>query len=157
MANTSEGRTLSVALADWWRGWRQSQNGVAELQACGSEVRQIADDLGLSPGELRVIAAKRPDAAHLLTERLAGLHLDAGKLANENGPVLRDLQRVCTRCGSKTRCALDLAAQPSPDDWQTYCPNAPTLNSLKEEADEEKAIARLIHRQTHRLNSLRAS
>src|SRR5262249_19000606 len=77
MANTSEGRTLSVALADWWRGWRQSGNGVAELQACGSEVRQIADDLGLSPGELRVIAAKRPDAADLLTARLTGLHLDA--------------------------------------------------------------------------------
>jgi uncharacterized protein YjiS (DUF1127 family) len=156
MANENEGRTLSLVLADWWQRWRQSRNAVAELKACGSDVRQIADDLGLTPDELQVIAAKRPDAAGLLTARLAGLHLDPGEIAGANSAVLHDLQRLCTMCGSKARCARDLTAPVSPDGWQTYCPNASTLNALAAAADEEKAIARLIRRQSHRLNSLRS-
>ena len=157
MAKENEGRPLGFVLADWWQRWRQSRNAVAELTACGADVRLIGEDLRLTPGELQVIAAKRPDAADLLTTRLAGLHLDAGNVGNENGAVLRDLQRVCTMCGSKTRCARDLAAHASSDDWQTYCPNAPTLNSLAAQADQEKAIARLMRRQVHRLNSLRST
>jgi len=51
----------------------------------------------------------------------------------------------------------DLATPAPSDDWQTYCPNASTLNSLVAQADEEKAIARIVRRQVHRLNSLRAS
>jgi hypothetical protein len=150
-------RSMSVVLADLWRRWRQSRNAAAELEACGSDLRQIANDLGLTPGKLRVIAAKRPDAAELLTARLAVLHLDPDKLAASDGAVHRDLQRLCSMCGSKARCAHDLATPAPSDDWQTYCPNASTLNSLVAQADEEKAVARLMRRQAHRLNSLRAS
>jgi hypothetical protein len=148
---------LSVVLAGWWRRWRPSRNCAAELEACGSDVRRIADDLGLTPGELQVIAAKRPDATDLLTARLVALHLDAGKVANQNGPVFRDLQRVCTMCGSRTPCARDLMTRASSDDWRTYCPNAPTLNALAAQADQEKAIARIMRRQAHRLSSLRSA
>jgi hypothetical protein len=65
--NETKGRNLAVVLADWWRRWRRRWNAAAELEACGSDVRRIAGDLVLSPGELQVIAAKRPDAADLLT------------------------------------------------------------------------------------------
>lgn len=153
----AKARSVAIVLGDWWRRWWQSRNAVAELQACGSDVRQIANDLGLSPGELQVIAAKRPDAADLLTARLAALHLDPDKLPASDGAVRRDLQRLCSMCGSKARCAHDLATPAPSDDWQTYCPNASTLNSLAAQADEEKAVARLMRRQAHRLNSLRTS
>jgi hypothetical protein len=39
---------------------------------------------------------------------------------------MRDLQRVCTLCASKRRCASDKEKQ-SDVDWQSYCPNAITL------------------------------
>jgi hypothetical protein len=43
---------------------------------------------------------------------------------------MRDLQRVCTVCGSKRRCAHELAKNPSDPAWQKYCPNATTLAAL---------------------------
>jgi hypothetical protein len=44
--------------------------------------------------------------------------------------IMRDLERVCTLCGSKRRCERDLAAHPDDEVWRTYCPNAPTLEAL---------------------------
>ena len=39
----------------------------------------------------------------------------------------QDLARCCTLCGSKSRCARDLASKPGAADWKDYCPNEPTL------------------------------
>jgi hypothetical protein len=69
-------RTIGGMLADWWRSWRREQAALAELEDCGSDLERIAHDVGLTTGELPVIAAKRPDAADLLFHRLAALHLD---------------------------------------------------------------------------------
>jgi hypothetical protein len=33
-------------------------------------------------------------------------------------------------CGSKTRCAHDLARDPGSTSWRTYCPNEPTIRAL---------------------------
>lgn len=131
-------KTLGGMVAGWWREWRQQRIALAELEYCGSEAERIARDVGLAPAELRVIAAKRPDAADLLPQRLAALQLDAGKIAFTEGAVLRDLQRVCTACDSKGRCARDLACNPSSSDWRDYCPNSDTLSSLVTEVENEK-------------------
>ncbi len=136
--NQAKQRTLGAMLAEWWRTWRQQRTALAELENCSSEVKRVAHDLALTPGELRVIAAKRPDAADLLPHRLAALDLDPRTLAVTEGVVLRDLQRLCTICESKGRCARDLADDTLSSDWRDYCPNAETLKSLVNETEEKK-------------------
>jgi hypothetical protein len=48
--------------------------------------------------------------------------------------VVRDLERVCTVCGSKRRCDRDLAHHPDDPVWRTYCPNVQTLEALETES-----------------------
>jgi len=142
-------RTLSAILTEWCRSWGRQRTALGELEECEPGLQHIAHDVGLSSHELRVLAARRPDAADLLSQRLDLLRLAAGKLGITEGAVLRDLQRVCTICGSKRRCARDLADRPLSDDWQRYCPNAGTLQALVTEEEDEKALAHLERRGAH--------
>jgi hypothetical protein len=119
----------STGLAAWWRNMRAARASVGELEACGKEVTQIARDLGFVPSELRNIAAKGPDAAAQLDMRLEALHIDPAALRRDEPLVMRDLERVCTQCGSKHRCERDLARFPDDDAWHKYCPNATTLEA----------------------------
>jgi hypothetical protein len=130
---TSIGERLSVLrqLTRLWRGWRQRRTAVAELNCCGSEEQDhIARDVGLSTPALRVLAGKWPDSADLLTRRMEQLALDAADIARVEPQVIQDLQRVCSLCASKGRCARDMAENPSDPGWQDYCPNAMTLKAL---------------------------
>ena len=121
-------------IAEWWRelgaGWAR----LDELQNCGTEFGHIARDVGLSPSELCVIAAKRPDAADQVKRRLEALHMDVAALRRADPLVARDLERVCTLCGEKRRCECDLARHPDDPIWRTYCSNAHTLQALGEGA-----------------------
>ena len=92
------------------------------------EAEHIARDLNVSGAELRVLASKWPD--DLLSQRLAQLNLDAAEIVHTEPQVVRDLQRVCTVCGSKRKCNHDLANHPSDSAWVKYCPNATTLGAL---------------------------
>jgi hypothetical protein len=116
---TSERPGLLGRLARWWRTWNRRRRTMAELDW------RIAHDLAVSPADLRVLAGKWPD--DLLSRRLEQLDLDA---AHVEPQVLRDLERVCTLCGSKRRCRHDLAGDPSESRWLEYCPNATTLGAL---------------------------
>jgi uncharacterized protein YjiS (DUF1127 family) len=109
-------------LARWWRNWKRRRRTMAELDW------RIAHDLGIGRADLRVLAGKWPD--DLLSRRLEQVDLDAAELARREPQVLRDLERVCTLCGSKRRCGRDLAGDPSDSRWLEYCPNVTTLNAL---------------------------
>jgi hypothetical protein len=93
----------------------------------------MARDLGMSRGELFVLAGKWPDSADLLSRRLEQV-----KVARVEPRVLRDLERVCTLCGSKRRCEYDLAIHPSNSPWTEYCPNATTISALMAEHSAER-------------------
>jgi len=115
----------------WWRNWNRRRRKIAELDCCcRAEAERIARDLGVSRAELSVLAGKWPDAADLLTRRLEQVNLDRAELAHVEPQVLRDLERVCTLCGSKRKCEHDLADNPSNPVWAEYCPNATTLSAL---------------------------
>jgi hypothetical protein len=79
-------------------------------------------------------------------QRLAVLHLDVEAITSRQGAVMRDLQRLCTACTNDGRCAHDLAARPDSPEWQTFCPNAPTLSALTAEAEDARAVARIAGR-----------
>jgi hypothetical protein len=99
----------------------------------------LARDVGVSGTDLSILAGKWPDAADLLYCRMNEINLDRGEITQTDLQVMRDLQRVCTVCGSKRKCEHELAKKPSDPAWQEYCPNAATLLAL---AAERAAKAR---------------
>jgi hypothetical protein len=122
--------TLAARLSRWWQNWRSRRAAIAELNCCGADVERVAHDIGLGAADLRTLAGKWPGSAELLGQRLAQLKLDENDIRNKEPQVLRDLQRVCTVCASKGRCAHDLVNAPADPGWQEYCPNAPTIAAL---------------------------
>src|SRR5262245_26973601 len=43
--------------------------------------------------------------------------------------LMRDLERTCSCCCDKGRCAHDLARRPEDPAWKHYCPNAIALEA----------------------------
>jgi uncharacterized protein YjiS (DUF1127 family) len=121
---------MTAGLGAFWRNLRDARARLGELDRCGADLGRIARDIGVAPSELYTIAAKRPDAADQLKLRLEALHLDRAALVRDDPRVMRDLERVCTACGSKRRCVRDWLRYPDDRAWRAYCPNAETLDAL---------------------------
>jgi hypothetical protein len=118
-------------LATWWRRRAMIREGLADLNAFSSaEMERIAHDVGLAPADLRTLAEHAPDEAELLDRRLATVGLDAKQLARSAATDLRDMARLCTLCGGKTRCSHDLARHPDDPGWRKYCPNEAAIVEL---------------------------
>ena len=128
----AQGRpSLLNAISQWLRNWTRSRAESWEMQCCGAEdAEQIARDLGVSLPDLRRLARQGPDAADLLLKRMAALDLDRNEVARVEPQTFKDLQRVCTMCGSHRRCARDLARSAADPAWESYCPNLTTLKAL---------------------------
>jgi hypothetical protein len=133
------GSGMFGVLAAWWRNLGAGRAGLGELQNCGDQVGHVARDVGLTSHELYALAAKRPDAADQLKQRLAALHIDRAAVLETDPMVMRDLERVCTICGSKRRCDRDLARHPDDPVWRTYCPNTQTLEALETDPTAKSA------------------
>ena len=128
---TSEKPGFARRFARWWRNWNGRRKARLDLDCCGAvEVERIARDMGVSGADLSILAGKWPNAADLLYWRMTEVHLDRKEITQREPEVMRDLQRVCTVCGSKRRCEHELAKNPSDPAWQRYCPNAATLSAL---------------------------
>jgi hypothetical protein len=118
-------------LAEWWRRSVTTRENLADLDAFSpAEMARMAQDVGLAPSELRELARHCSDAADLLDRRLGALGLTTAGLAATAPAELRDMERLCTLCASKGRCARDLATDPADPAWHQYCPNEQTLTSL---------------------------
>ena len=131
---TGERSSFVRRLAHWWQRWNGRRRAMADLNSCGSaEMERIARDVGVSGADLSILAGKWPDAADLLYWRMNEIKLDRMEITHADPQVMRDLQRVCTICGSKRRCEHQLANNPSDPAWQKYCPNATTLLALAAE------------------------
>jgi hypothetical protein len=127
---TSPAANPWTAMTAWWRNWRAARGRLDELDGCGGELARIARDVGVAPAELYAIAAKRPDSAEPLKRRLEALRIDPAALRRDDPLVMRDLERVCSVCGSKRRCIRDWVRHPDDQTWRDYCPNAMTLEAL---------------------------
>lgn len=99
--------------------------------SCGErELDRVAQDVGVTRGELCILAGKWPDSAEQLTQRMDRIGLDEADVAATEPQVMRDLQRACSSCASRRRCARDLAQNSSDPVWRYYCPNATTFAAL---------------------------
>jgi len=118
-------------LVQRWHAWKERRDSLAGLERCGSgEVERMAQDLAVSPGELRALARTGAGAANLLYRRMDDLGLDRDLVARRDTGVLRDMQRACSLCTSKERCRHDLACGHEAAAWHPYCPNDDTLAAL---------------------------
>jgi hypothetical protein len=103
----------------------------SDLEGLGpEELARVASDVGVSASELRALSQHCSDAAELLERRIVALDIDPKVLARDAGGELRDMQRLCTMCESKGRCARDLAADPDDEVWRKYCSNQEALVDL---------------------------
>ena len=107
--------------------WRK-RAAVNELAGCDAlEVARVAQDLGISAADLRILANRDKTAADLLNRRLETLRLDPTSV---DPTLMRDLQRCCSNCDSKQLCAHELEDKPKAASWPKYCPNEETIASL---------------------------
>jgi|SRR5262245_34131674 len=112
-----------AAVASWQR--RASVKEIDNMDT--QEVRCIARDLGVSPFEMRTLAAKGKNAADLLVRRMNTLGLDPAQV---DLAVMHDLQRCCSICMQKGLCIHELEDKPRPATWPEYCANEQTLTAL---------------------------
>jgi uncharacterized protein YjiS (DUF1127 family) len=126
-----EGGAFLVDIVEWWRKLRRRRHCLAELDQFPASLELLARDVNLSPADLRAVAAKWPDGDDLLRRRLRALQLDPERISSAQSCALRDLERVCTLCGSKSRCERDLAGATTSSDWRDFCLNLATLDALQ--------------------------
>ena len=128
MSNEQKIHSPMEAIRQWYRGLTRSQSTLAE---CGAEgLERMAHDIGVSSAELYKLASRGPESADLLCRRMEVLDLDHDEVARVERATFQDLQRVCSMCDCKKRCARDLARDPADPVWKDYCPNAQTLTAL---------------------------
>ena len=114
--------------ADTAKAFWQRTAAVNELTTCDAdELGHVAQDLGISPADLRSLASRDKTAADLLKRRLETLRLDPTSV---DPALMRDLQRCCSIRDSKQLCAHELEDQPKAASWPKYCPYAETIASL---------------------------
>jgi hypothetical protein len=118
------------AIADWVNNHRDSM-GRGDLGQCTpDEVSRIANDMGMSTGQLRELVQKGPHAADQVQKMLIVLKVDPKHVAANEPVVMRDLQRLCIFCDDKKHCAHELAAGTAAAHFHDFCPNAQTLDAL---------------------------
>lgn len=115
--------------------WLKHRRELSEIrQMDRSDFDRIAGDLRVSPNDLDELVRKGPHAADELPKLLKELGIDEAALARTQPLVLRDMERVCALCHSKTQCDRDLAAGTSAEHYEGYCLNAPTIELLDQRA-----------------------
>ena len=120
--------SIMNSIADAWSRYRKRRAAIAELQALGhNELERMVQDAGVTFGDLLALAKQSGDLASLLYRRLEQAGVDFKTI--DTG-VLRDMQRCCTLCESKTECQHELEDQPKQANWPTYCPNRQTIEAL---------------------------
>lgn len=110
------------------RAWWQRTGEIGRLDP--DERNRIAADLGVTTRDLEDLAARGPNAADLLYQRLAALGLTGADAERTALGLMRDLQRTCSCCDQKGTCAQDLSSWPDDPVWKEYCPNAITLDAV---------------------------
>jgi hypothetical protein len=114
-----------------WQWCRNLARPQSTLAACGVEgIDRVAHDIGLSGAELYELASRGPESADLLGRRMSALDLNRNEVARAERATFQDLQRVCSMCDCKKRCARDLVRNPDDPIWKDYCSNAQTLTAL---------------------------
>ena len=137
--------------ADAIRRWCNSRELAKFVHGSPGEAGRVARDLNLDTATLMQITARSSGPPVLLNRRLALLGIDPEQLRRREPAAAQDLARCCALCGSKARCARDLASKPSSARWKDYCPNEPSCGADAAAARARRsALTEFEHKQSQR-------
>jgi hypothetical protein len=131
--STTQSPSYSLAL-DWLarfaaatrRKWRNRR----ELQALPlTELSLIAADLSLNELQLRRLALRGETFPDAFRQMAAALEIAGNKLENDL-PLRRDMQVLCSLCDSKRRCQRELRNGSAAANFREFCPNTPNFEYL---------------------------
>lgn len=117
---------LAHSMTGAWRRGRQYREWLS-LDEAGRESR--LRDLGLAGVDASLFRSDGSSAYDQLPRMMAVHGVDEMTPLVVGNGVKRDLERVCTLCPHKARCARVLDASPDPEACG-FCPNAGTLEAL---------------------------
>src|SRR6201996_8717548 len=116
----SKAKSIFRRLVDRFSDAMARQREIMQLDT--REIDAVARDLNLSSADFQALSFRPPGLPESLTMRLCDVGVSENELAVAHSDVLRDMERVCSQCRFKSRCARDLAhgrrATPA-----KYCPN----------------------------------
>jgi uncharacterized protein YjiS (DUF1127 family) len=116
------------AISEAWNRYRRRRAALAELQGLGrAELSRMINDAGLTFGDAVELTKQSGASSELLYRRLEAAGIDVEKL---DAAVMRDMQRCCTFCDSKSKCAHEFDDKPKAASWPAYCPNQLTIEAL---------------------------
>jgi hypothetical protein len=117
-----------AALRNWVDDYRKWTLFVEELEAAGDDGERLLEQLRLCNGDIRKLLATRPQEAALLYRMMEVVGVDADEI---EAWVLRDLERMCAACRSKSKCQHDLDHGVAGEKWQDYCENRVNLEAIR--------------------------
>ncbi|WFM71726.1 DUF6455 family protein [Halomonas sp. CKK8] len=117
---------LAHSMAGAWRRGRQYREWLS-LDEASRESR--LRDLGLARVDASLFWSDGGSADDQLPRMMAVYGVDEMTPLVVGNGVKRDLERVCTGCPFKARCARVLSEEPAPEACD-FCPNAATLEAL---------------------------
>jgi hypothetical protein len=88
---------ITTAVAEVIGQWKEISANRAELEAFGRAMVSMAQDLGLSPAEVRALAAKREHASQLVFV-LEAPQIDMPDVPEKRPAITGDLERPHTAC-----------------------------------------------------------
>ncbi len=113
---------------DWLRARCGAGGELATMSR--DEIRDLASDLSLSEGDLLALSASLADNTVLMEGMMRARGFDPAQVRRSFGTLMRDLERVCSRCRSTGRCRRELDAGTAAAHAHEYCPNAGTFDDL---------------------------
>lgn len=119
-------------LIDRFAAWLKHRRELNEMRRLNrTEFDLIARDLRVSPGDLDQLVQAGSHAADELPKMLKSLGISEEDLKRSQPMLVRDMQRVCALCSDKAHCDRELAAGTAAAHYQGYCPNAPSIDTVK--------------------------
>ena len=117
-----------AAVINWLKRARETMASYDEIAHLSpTELKEIADDCGLSVEQFTSIARKGPHAADELDQMLAALGLQKAVIDRN---LQRDMTIACAECEHKKECRKSLARGDGANDFREFCANAERLEKL---------------------------
>lgn len=111
-----------------WLKHRRELNEIRQLDR--ADFDRIAQDLRIAPDDLEELVRHGKHSADELPKMLEQLGISAEGLGRAHPLLLRDMERVCALCSHKGQCDRELADGTAVENYQGFCANASTLESL---------------------------
>jgi hypothetical protein len=113
---------------DWVRLRCGTGDDLATLSR--DEIRDLAADLSLDEGDLRALSTSLADNTGLMESMMRARGFEPEHLRYSFAMLMRDVERVCSRCRSTGRCRRELDAGTAAQHAHEYCPNSGTFDDL---------------------------